>query len=466
MQKEEEHISRLSDPVVTHKDKITKMPETKTIRDDTIDLNVHRIKSLTDKPKKPLVPIRYKRKTNYLVIAVLFTLSIIALIAILNYQPKINLIVTPEASKIRLDGKKINPEHKTSAGKHIITVSHEGYKTYEKTVTLKPWQKYRKEIALVAIGQPRLISQKDALSISVDQNENRYFYLRSDGKVIYMVRQLADSQKTIEERAITPELEPIEKVIFSPDFSLAIMKFKSGEIGVYDFNQYDLINQEYTPWDKNIKEIIWRPDGEKLLYQKNTDSGDNALFVNNRLREKEERILDLRGEGLENPQFFWSQDGKKVLIIGQTNLYLYAYTDKKLSYIAQEGVTSAQIMPDSSTIIFTQSGSLKRVKIDLISAFEKNVNSENIGRVNILEEISDLKVNLESSRLVYLPSTTYALYYDNLAINKINLLNGDVTTLYKNSNGQKIVDLIIDPAQKSVVYLTEENKIYQIEYKN
>jgi len=104
MQKEEKHTNRLSDPIVTHKDKIIKMPETKTIRDDTIDLNVHRIKSLTDKPKKPLVPIRYKRKTNYLVIAVLFTLSIIALIAILNYQPKINLIVTPEASKISLDG--------------------------------------------------------------------------------------------------------------------------------------------------------------------------------------------------------------------------------------------------------------------------------------------------------------------------------------------------------------------------
>ena len=281
-----------------------------------------------------------------------------------------------------------------------------------------------------------------------------------------MVRQLADSQKTIEERAVTPELEPIERVIFSPDFSLAVMKFKSGEIGVYDFNQYDLINQEYTPWGKDIKEIVWRPDGEKLLYQKTTAGGDNALFVNNRLNEKEERILDLRGEGLESPQFTWSQDGKKVLIIGRENLYLYAYTDKKLSYIAQNGVTSAQIMPDSSTIIFTQSESLKRVKIDLISAFEKNINSENIGRVNILEEISDLKVNLESSRLVYLPSSTYALYHNNLVINKINLLNGDIATLYKNPDGQKIVDLIVDPAQKSIVYLTEENKIFQIEYKN
>ncbi|KKP87713.1 MAG: hypothetical protein UR93_C0035G0009 [Berkelbacteria bacterium GW2011_GWA2_35_9] len=123
-------------------------------------------------------------------------------------------------------------------------------------------------------------------------------------------------------------------------------------------------------------------------------------------------------------------------------------------------------MPDSSTIIFTQSESLKRVKIDLISAFEKNINSENIGRVNILEEISDLKVNLESSRLVYLPSSTYALYHNNLVINKINLLNGDIATLYKNPDGQKIVDLIVDPAQKSIVYLTEENKIFQIEYKN
>ncbi len=466
MENEKTKDDILSDPVVSHQEKIIKLAEEQPKNDDFFDLNAPRIKTLDDQPKNPTIPKKFKKRINYFIISILFLFSFLAIIAIVNYQPKITLTTKPNGSEIRLDGKKIDNISRTISGKHIITVSKEGFKTFEKTLNLMPWQNYKDNISLNAIGQPRLISQKDALSISIDKKENRYFYLRNDGKVIYMVRQLGDSQKTIEERTITPELNPIEKVIFSPDFSLAVIKFQSGETGIYDFNQYDLINQEYTSWGNDIKEIIWRPDGEKLLYQKKTSSGDNALFVNNRLKENEERLLDLRGEEIENPKFSWSQDGNKVIIIGKNNLYLYAYTNKVLSYIAKGDVTSAQILPDSSTIIFTQSGTLKRVKVELISAFYNKPTSEDIGRVNLVEEIKDLKVNLDSSKLVFIPGSDSALYFQNSIINKVNLTNGDISTIYKNPNSKIIVDLIVDPELKSIVYLTEENKIYQIEYKN
>ena len=436
-----------------------KEPEEEKTKDDAV---VFTNPLASQKPPIKKVNVRL---AIFAVVSVLIVILIF--IAILTYKPVIRASITPSNSIIRIDGKTINLPIKTTTGKHILVVSKEGFIAKEINYNLKPWQKVTESIELVPIGQPKPITEQNVFSLALDSVENRYFYLGNDSQTVYMVRQsdgTADT-KTLEERPITPNLSKIKQVIFSSNFAMAILKFDNTETGLYDFKQYDLLHQEYTPWGNNIGDIKWNSDATKLVYYKTTEEGDSALFTTDSKRSSETRLFDLRGENITDPKLFWSADNSKIIIIGKNNLYILSYNNKILSRVVEGKVSSAIFLPDSSSILFTQDNSLKKIKIGLVTAFENTADNNDIGRVKTIGEVIDYQLPIEAEKVAVIPGSNAIYYASDAKINFLDLNTADSQAIYTEKNNLPILDIGIDNSGKNLLYLTENNKIFQIKIK-
>ena len=407
-------------------------------------------------PAQP--PAKKLSKTSLKIIAVLSGFLILIIILSIFYaQPKIVLQNLPVNAKIVFDGKQIKDQTiSTSPGTHYLKISLAGYVTLDKTFETRYFSRVKQNAQLRSLPLARQIVTKDAFSLSQD-SQNTVYYLDNESKTIY---KLTSANGKTSQTAITPSLsQQIDKVIFSPDFSLAIFKLAGGETGLYDFNRYDLLHQNYTAWGDNIGDVIWRQDGKKILYYENLD-GKKILNLADKNKENVERLIFLDEYQIAEPQALgWTSDQDAALIVAGNALYLFDINSKTApSLVAQTAVHSAKFSPDGKKILFTQNNALKMVEFKLEPATD---NGES-GKFSITPPV-DLGLQAISDQAIITPDSQKIIAYTKNGLKEYDLVQSKTREFsYENRDSLVITDLQVSSDEQTLYFLTQDKKLMSL----
>ena len=409
-------------------------------------------------PAPGKLPPKKISKTSLTIVATLCGILVLAIVlSIIFAKPKITLQNLPKGAKAIFDGKETKEiTISASPGTHYLKVSLAGFVPLEKTIETRYFSHLKQDAKLRPLPGARQIVAKDAFSLSQD-NQNSVYYLDNQSKTIF---KLAQSDSKASQIAITPTLsQPIEKVIFAPDFSLAIFKLVGGETGLYDFNRYDLLSQSYTSWGNNIGDVVWRQDGKKILYYETLD-GKNILNLADKNKGNVERLIFLDEYQINDaPKLDWTSNQDVALLVAGEALYLFDINSKTApSLVAQTGVQSAKFSPDGKKILFTQNNTLKIVKFQLEPATDNGV----AGKFSI-EPPTDLGLSASTDQAIFTPSSQKIIAYTKDGLIEYDLTSNKTREFSYESRGALIVtDLQISTDESILYFLTQDKKLMSL----
>lgn len=305
----------------------------------------------------------------------------------------LKLTVNPPEALVKIDDQEypteITYQEKLAAGEHILNISLEGYIEYEKKIDVANLKTTEINVDLHQIPEAKKIlsTKMDFIALSPDKKylvgygtANKTFY-----RIPIEENQSQSSQNSDQTenpsatalysaRAITETtFANIVDVIWNPEKELAILKIKNAEedlkntdfwreetsngaitTWLYDFNRYDLANQEATYLGNDIGEIVWTPDGNKIIYYRK-----GTVFrasPNNSDPSVIKKVSSVR-----NPSISISPDGKLLALIPQTTKYSQNYLykldlySKELTKLTDEGDQKGTIFnTDSTKIVFSK----------------------------------------------------------------------------------------------------------------
>jgi WD40 repeat protein len=197
----------------------------------------------------------------------------------------------PTDATISVNGKPvISRTLKLPKGTYTIEVKSDGYRTESFTATVGIGSNVSKRIELVSLPKPTKLADGPFDSFAIAADGKTFFFEQNDTLYFYSL--------TVPQPAplvpITPKIEGISAIDWSPDFSLALLRKASGEIGLYDFKRYDLLHQEYRPLAATIKDTAWLADGSGFFYQnKDSATGENTISKADRTGAGPTRLFDL-----------------------------------------------------------------------------------------------------------------------------------------------------------------------------
>lgn len=302
------------------------------------------------------------KKTIYLIIILLA----IAAAVFFGFFYKATLIVktTPANAQIELNGlvKTGEATLKLKPGSYQLKVTNSGYIDYEKTISLKIGQSKTVNVDLRLNPEVSKIRAEKISFLVAGVEGKSLFYLSNGGKTLYKADKI--SAQAPEITAITPEVfSDLTDVVFSPNRLLAVLK-KGQHAYLYDFKRYDLLHQEIYDWGEGYGDIIWAPDGEKIVYYYAPAGGEITLIRANRDKTEEERIYNFKDTPIRNPHLAFSADGKKILL-STDKLYLFDLYTKTLLELKEAGkIISAGFTPDSQNIIFESVDGLMAIDLE------------------------------------------------------------------------------------------------------
>lgn len=400
---------------------------------------------------------------------------VIIVLLLLLWNPWVSVKTVPTGAQIIFDNNAISGSARTKPGSHQLIVKLNGYVDFNEDINLRPLSIFRKTIELKPIPEAKPLVDDSVFALSATDSESQFYFLSQSDKTIFqMITKPTDNKgrdknsvvaenRIVSKRAITPGTLPaIDRVIFSPDFSLAIFKLKNGETGLYDFKRYNLVNQEYHPWNSNIGDIIWRPDGQKLIYYLEGTDGSKTLVQTPVDHQAEENVFDLRDVGIEKPQLAWSPSGELIALVSGGNLYTINYpvnADRPLTKLVEGGVQNVRFSPDSDRLIYAQNNSLKTVSIKKVDAFDPS-EVDNVGYFRAGEPV-DLGITATSANTAFSPDhqsivvadTNSKIYLVDLKANKTKEI------FYKTDSLVQIKNIGLSADGKVLYFLTGNDQL-------
>lgn len=324
-------------------------------------------------------------------IIAVFAVALFVGILLAGFVRKVPVVakVEPANAVITVNGNPVKNGDKVGFGTKFVEVNQAGYTPYQTAKKLGIFSTLALDIKLRQLPTAAKLADGDYLRH--DRTGN--VFLRSGGR-LHLVSSVDKTIPITDER-----FGSLTEIAFSPDGLLAWVRFADQSNGIYDFNRYDLANQEFHRWDDGGVAAAWlpsssagRPDRQRLVYLK-----DGSLFKTDPLRAGTERLIDLSKEGIARATLEWSFDERVLMIVSNGNLYFLEPQTKTLSKVASGGVTSAQLSPDATAVIFTQNGQLFSQKFSLVDPFSGNPQDvENIGKV-LVEPATPLNLLVEAS---------------------------------------------------------------------
>jgi hypothetical protein len=420
-----------------------------------------------NQPLFPSQPPKSKdRRPNKILLIglMVFLISIVAgsILVFLFAKPKIILQDVPASARIVFDGKVVSKTTiTTSIGTHYLKITRPGYIPIDKQIKLGYFQRYRQDAQLRPIPQARQIVSQRAFSLSQDQ-KNSIYYLDGSNQVIYRIEQIEEGQ--VIKTALTPVLDfDLEKVIFSPDFSLAVFKLKNGQTGLYDFKRYDLLNQEYYRWGDNIGDVVWRQDGKKVLYWQELASGRKMLTLANKNNSNQQNLIFLDEYGIdEAPLLDWTNDQKTVLLVAGGSLYLFDVESRAdPNLVVKDGVTEAKFTPNNQEILFTHNEDLKIVKFERDDS--PNQSTGEIGKFSI-HSIRKLGIKAPARRVIVSPdSQRIVAFAQDKGLVEIDLSSKKIRQFnYQDRGYITIESLQMSRDEKILFFLTQDKRLMSL----
>lgn len=421
----------------------------------------------------PIIKVSKNRRRTWLVLMIaVIILAALIIFSVFFAQPKLILQNVPAGAKILFDGQEVSPAViKTSGGIHYLKISLAGFVALDKTIQLGYFQRVKQDASLRPLPQARQMVDQNAFTISQDL-QNSIYYLDDASRTIYKISpapagftvgQTVKGQ--IVKAAVTPTLNiDIDKVIFSPDFSLAIFRLKDGQTGLYDFSRYDLLHQEFHSWGKNIGDIVWRQDGKKVLYYQSLESGRRMLTLADKDNSNQNDLVFLDEYEIKEPlRLDWTSDQKTVLIVSQGNLYLLDIESRKISVALEGGVENGKFSPDSQNIVLSQKGSLKLLGFSRADSLGQD--KDKIGAYAI-RPLQDLGVAAAVDQTAFsVDSRRLLAYTADKKMVEINLPTQKVREFnYQNQGGGglEIQSFKISPDEKTLFFLSPDKKLMSL----
>jgi len=329
------------------------------------------------------------------------TVVIIAGVALFLYKPMVTIQSdTPDAS-ITIDEVVYSKPTRVTPGAHTVIVARDGYVPYTYAGDIGAFSSLNLSTTLRPLSTTQSIVSDNAFAASFGSDGKQLYYFASDKNTLYKL-SLTDNPQDTKKVYFTPEkispdnLVKLNKVVFAPDFSVAIFKRVDGDTGLYDFKRYNLLNQEYTSWGKDIGDAVWNStsvqDDARVIYYYAPPTGERLLMKSNRKHDSVTNIMDLKekagitvsADSPVAPQLSWSRDNQALLVVAQGKLLAMNVITQTITYIAQTGVTSAQFAPDSHHIIYTQNGQLVWQRFEVVNGLSGNEEDQkNVGRIKI-----------------------------------------------------------------------------------
>lgn len=226
-----------------------------------------------------------------IILIVVIILGILAIIGGLCYWllfGTLEITNLPQNSKLVINGKEYavstNFSKRFLIKEYLVQIEADGYIPFSQKIKIKPAQKNILNEPLKKFFVSKPIAQ-NTTSISTFNDSNKFYYI-SDG-ILYK------SDKEFNSEALTGKtMSGVTNIFWSPDQKLAIT-LKEYNAALFDFKQYDILNQTSTPWRDNIKNAVWL-NNEKILYYYAPPTGEKSLISTNKAHTELETLLDLR----------------------------------------------------------------------------------------------------------------------------------------------------------------------------
>jgi len=430
----------------------------------TADIQSANITNAKDAPEgliknKKFSLSQHRLKIAIILIVILFAASLFVVnqkkekqTEIVNIQSKIeeinDKINTSEAALIYKDeakAQKLILEAQTMLASLPQSTNEQIYQHQELAKTIN--EHINKIYNVTEIENPTAIVAFDAVSNSSSNillAKNNLYY--ASGKTIYKATLTEDEKNPLQILPITSEIEGLQSVLFSPNFQLAIFRKQNNESGIFDFKRYDLLHQEYTSMGKDIGNVVWQTDGEKIFYFYAPADGERSLIRASKNNSDVERIYDCRETGLQNPILKISSDGTKILFL-EKDIYLFDIYKRTLDKLSDSGkIVDAVFSPNMDKILYATDSK------DPLSPYQAQISIMDIQGKN--NKNLDLRTNLDKT--VWLADNLNIIADSKEGLAKVNTDSlAKIAFVYQNNF--KAENLILSKDEKVLYFLSEGN---------
>lgn len=361
------------------------------------------------------------------------------------FMSSLNIDPVPSNATITINGQT-TPDRSIQLGKgdYAVTVSAPGYRSQNFTVSLGYGNQVNKRIELEQLPKPKQVLKGPIDSLQPTQNKQEIFFER-DG-VFYRYPLMSD--RPIPAVPITPALTDIEQVTWSPDFALALLRKTNGETGLYDFNRYDLLHQEYRSLGSTLRSTVWLADGSGFYYLEESE-GTRSLMRANRAGTSPTRIMNLTNFPIPNVEL---QLGPGTLLVAsspttteKTDIVLLDTHQQTVGAITESGrATGPVLSPNKSLVAYLDSGEL--VTSEITGKNKRNYN-----------------LRPKSGSYFFIDEVNVAVFTPNM-VTVVNTHNGSRQNYEIYAPSDAVSNLFTDPSGK-ILYYTYDGNLYHINFR-
>lgn len=363
------------------------------------------------------------------------------------YLGTLVLDVTPSDALVTVDDKP-TPDRtiELTKGTHRIEVSAPRHRTEEFSVESGYGSQASKKVTLISLPKPAKIIDGPLRSVASTPQKDRLFFAK-DG-VLYQYDLTAPAGTP--GLPITPRLENVAEVVWAPNFQLALLKKTDGEIGLYDFNRYDLLHQEYRPYGKEMQRVVWSPDGDGFYAEYKAATGEHSLIKANPTNTSQTRLQGLASFPIAN--FVFTANTTTSLLFSGTDqkqpadIVRFDAHQKIFAPITDTGNAYGPVIsPERTKIAYIDNG-------ELVAADSEGKNKRNLG---VRAKINNYAFANETTLIAFTANT----------VTVINVTDGTSKEFAVYAPSEAITDLIALPNSKSLYYLFQ-NDLYRLDFAN
>jgi len=437
-------------------------------------------------------------KMFFIITAIIIIIGGVVFFLLFFNKGTLKLTVNPPEALVKIDDQeyptKITYEQKLPAGEHILNITLSGYIEYNKKIEIGSFKTTELTIDLNKIPEAKKILEGKMEFISLSPDKKYLVGLGDSGKTFYRIpitNNNAPTEETPESQnqpvttinaaqAITENnFANIIDVIWNPAEELAILKIKNEEEALkntdfwrqdsengtittwlYDFNRYDLANQESTFLGDDIGDIVWSPDGKKIIYYSKTKKSLNKANGDNSSLAVIKNI-----QNISKPTLDISPDGKFLALVPQSfnyqKNYLYKIDlySKDLKQLIKEGNQKEAIFnPGSNKILYAtysqDPNSSVYTSLSIIDVDGKN--NKNLDLRILIDKVAFLDDN----------NFLYAFLEDQSqseVLKKFNLESNEEKDYFFTSEEKLRFENMVLAENKEKVYFLSENYLYQLD---
>lgn len=302
-------------------------------------------------------------RTWFWLIVIALPLAVLGVLVATSYRYG-SLVVLPEpkTATVLVDGKETGFSSRLKPGAYQITITASGFVPERQTVTIRALRISRLRPELKPLASPKIVVAEEVDLLKADRGSDQFFYFNRQARALFRLRFVKGK---IENIPITPSvLGNLAEVAYAPDYSVALLRDRDTSSGLYNFARYDLLHQEFKPYDKDSRAFVFDPKGS-LIYHLYSPGTERSLVRAERSRERIERLVNLKDIPLENAELSISPSGDTVLITGSGTAHLVVVTTKKITKVA-EGVSSAAFL-DDRRLLLSRNSELEAIPFEVVT---------------------------------------------------------------------------------------------------